>query len=135
VVAACYTVDTGYHRVLQGDGGSNNWLIGYFNDGVDKNCYYNGNFIYGDPTSTDWYYATLINISGSGAELRWNGDSVGSNVGTGGPGTILSLGSNAYTANNPGDTYIAELIVFDSTLSPANILIVEAYLRTKYGLS
>lgn len=45
----------------------------------------------------------------------------------------LTLGGLGYTFNYPLDGYISELLIYDSGLSNSDILLVEAYLKAKWG--
>jgi hypothetical protein len=124
-------------RILSGNysGGayqdsSGNWLMGHwggraavahFNDWLANSSTTPAGF-----TETDWVMSTGIPYN-----YRYNGVLRGS---SGGTAVLPPIGINTYTGEQ-SDYQVAEVIIFDRTLSSSEIAQVEDYFDERYGLS
>ena len=118
---------SGNRRCVQGN--SNNWLIGPYGG---EHSLYNGAFIEGPTIVANEFVYCRVQGTVSGAEFWVNGSSQGSNGNTTAPGVLNLAYEGAY--NEPLNGHIAELIVYDSSISSADALLVENYIKAKYGL-
>lgn len=115
------------------DGVDSNWLSGFYSAGV-------GNTFHGawitprggsnDPiTSSNWIYAT-----DQQSLFRANG--VQMSNGTSGTTSTARLSINYGAQSSERSQWqVAEVIVYDTALNASNILKVEGYLATKYGIT
>ncbi len=120
--------DTGMHRAIQGTA---NWLVGPYSG---QYRYYAGNWVGAPPSAVQNQFVYQTAVQGSNAATNYvNGVSYGNLAGVTYPG-ILRLGSA--TGNPPypeplnGD--IAEVLAYNTPLTPAQRSSVEAYLALKW---
>lgn len=124
----------GRGRIL--DGVTSNWLDGFWNGGSGKS--YHDGWI--TPSDVD-YHGNYWVVSSS-QNSRYRSKSKNANSGnwynfTGGGGTSkqLSVNYGAYTTGNePSNWMITEIIVYNRTLSDAELTTMESYLATKFGI-
>jgi hypothetical protein len=111
-------------RIMTGT--DQNWLSGFWNGGTGI-AYHNG-WLTGQPDihGNNWIYSTDQN-----SLYRSNGITRGT-TGAGNP-SFARLSIN--NAGENSDWQVAEVIVYNSTLSLANYQAVEAYLAVKYGIA
>jgi hypothetical protein len=128
--------DVGRARIF--DGVTANWLSGFWNGGSGR-CYHDGWL-----TSDTIDYHGNYWVANTDQNSRYRSKSKNANSGnwynfTGGGGTSkqLSINYGSYTTGSSGETSIwmvAEVVVYNRTLSDAEITLVENYLTTKYGI-
>lgn len=126
----------GRGRIL--DGVTSNWLDGFWNGGSGKS--YHDGWI----TPTDIDYHGNYWVASSSQNSRYRSKSKNANNGnwynfTGGGGTSkqLSVNYGNYTSGSGGESsnwMIAEVIVYNRTLSDVELTTMESYLTTKYGI-
>ena len=124
-------------RIFLGATG-NNELHGYWN-GLKQAWFNNGwlTIVGGGVSSTEyeWSIVSATRITGGAFECRWNGTTIA--TGTTSAATNLSpLGINTGSVT-PGETstcQVAEVILYGSVLTTAQIVGIEEYLRQKWGL-
>ena len=120
------------------DGVTANWLSGFWNGGSGK-AYHDGWLT----ASTTDYHGNYW-VANTDQNSRYRSKSKNANGGnwynfTGGGGTSkqLSINYGNYTANGANESsfwMVAEILVYNRTLSDAEIILVENYLTTKYGI-
>lgn len=117
--------DGAKERIFTGNG--NNWLSGFWNGGSGK-AYHEGWLTQysSDIHGYNWVYSTDQN-----SLYRSNGVERGNSGGS--ASTNLSILYGTYD-NEASPWQCAEVIVYGSTLNSTQILSVESYLKTKYGL-
>lgn len=124
-----YSANTlgGGKRVIQG---SNNWLIGPYS-GVYN--YYNGGFASNAVSAiVNQFVVETIRATG-GATDHWTNGVLRNSGGAGGfPGTI-GLGASGASGER-SDSDVAEIIIYNTSLSETDRKKVEAYLAQKYSL-
>lgn len=115
------------------DGVNSNWLSGFYSGGQGNT--YHGNWITPFPgsnnpiTNGNWMYGT-----DQQSLFRANGAQMSN--GTAGSTTTNQLSINyGWAVVESSQWQVAEVIVYDTALSAANILKVEGYLATKYGIT
>lgn len=110
------------------DGVGNNWLSGFH--GGESGVAYHGGWTTTntsvDVHGNDWVFSTDQRVL-----YRSNGVTRGSNIG-GGTSTQLSVNWGVYTSSQASDWAIAEVIVYNRTLSSSEYTSVEDYLNKKY---
>ena len=111
---------------------SNSWMIGSYgwND-----CFHQagGSNIDGPATDGTCIYTSLVQVAGAnGTTWRRNGTLWGT-VTTGTAPGQLWLGYGGATRNPLGGA-IMEIIIYNTNLSGADVLSVESYIKTKWGL-
>lgn len=111
-------------RIFNGSG--NNWLSGFW-DGAAGVAFHEG-WLTGtsDIHGTNWVYSTDQN-----SLYRSNGVLRGSSGGS--ASTRLTINAGNFSSEL-SDWQVAEVIVYNTTLSSTDYLAVESYLKTKYGL-
>lgn len=84
-----------------------------------------------------WYYASMT-FNGTNSIPRLNGTQyTAQNTGSGIPFSNWRLGSNYFAGGAGGNYwkgYIAEIIYYTTALASNDVVTVETYLKTKYGL-
>jgi hypothetical protein len=115
------------HRLLSG---SNNWLFGPHSGSTTL---YDGGFLLTSADLANGEFAVCSIILGSDVEIFINGASVGSKAHGGTTCGTLYLGALG-AFSEPANCDLAELIIYDNTVSGGDKAAVEAYLATKYGL-
>jgi hypothetical protein len=120
-------------RILSGF--ANNWLLGY-HGGLKTRAYFMGwvNFA-SAAADANWYiYSATIGGAGINSTFYENGSSIISNQGgVTGPNGLSLVGSAGTSEFSDAD--IAEVLVFNSTLSSGLRSAVERYLSNKYALT
>jgi len=112
------------NRIIQGK--TQNWLSGFWANNIHQ-AYHNGWVTAtGNGTNNNWQYTTDQNNL-----LRQNGTSYGTS-GAGSPSyDQICINDSGYESS---ECQIAELIVYNRTLSSPEYASVESYLSSKYGL-
>jgi hypothetical protein len=110
----------------------NNWLLGWW-DGAKRQAYYEGWVSSsGTPPADDNVYLYTGLGSGSQSFLYENGNLVFNNSnGLGGPNG-LAINAGAFLEVSTCD--VAEIIVYNQVLSTTNRVLVENYLKCKWGI-
>lgn len=118
---------------------ANNWLLGYW-QGAKNQAFYEGWVSpLSNPATDDspHYFTGIVRGQGLNSEVWADGVLVSANQnGVAGPnqlGINLSIQAGAYAAE-PSNCQVAEIIVYNEALSPSARQIVEAYLKTKWGI-
>lgn len=127
---------TGRGRIF--DGVTANWLSGFWNGGsgkafhdgwlTDSSTDYHGNYWVANTDQNSRYRSKSKNANGG----NWYNF-----TGGGGTSKRLSINYGNYTANGANESslwMVAEVVVYNRTLSDAEITLVENYLTTKYGI-
>lgn len=120
------------------DGVGSNWLSGFWNGGSGK-AYHDGWL-----TATNTDYHGNYWVANTDQNSRYRSKSKNANSGnwynfTGGGGTSrqLSINYGYFTTNGADESsywMVAEILVYDRTLSDNEITVVENYLTAKYGI-
>lgn len=116
----------GNHRAVQGN---NNWLIGPY--AANHSLYDNG-FIYGPAVVQNQWVRACVTCDGSTESLYMNGNLIGSNGSSAGPGPIILGAPGGY--NEPLGGEIAELIGYSAQLTALQRASVFGYLSSKWAL-
>ncbi len=112
---------------------SNNWLLGWWNNGVNG-AFYTGGFVPGvsGPDTNAHTYTAAIRGDGTGDTVSEAGR-IGSGVGFGPNGLALGGGYNPATPNTENSTGdVGELIVVKGSLAESDRAAIEAYLARKW---
>lgn len=128
IVYAPKTGTSAAYRALSG--GGNNWLVGPFNG---TNRYYNGGFIGSGAVSAGVFHYYTVAADGTGAAFYKDSALDGTNTGTLGPSTLY-LGYNP-TNQEPANSVICEVLVYNKRLADSDITTVQNYLASKYNLT
>ncbi len=109
-------------------GNDQNWLSGYWS-GYKYSAYHNGWLNTGVGVDSNWIYSTDQNNL-----YRGNGTTYATS-GAGSPSYArLCINNSAVVGGERSIGNVAEIIVYNSTLSSTDYLRVEDYIKTKYGL-
>lgn len=122
-----------HQRILAGL--NNNWLLGY-HGGKKQRAYFQGWVNTGSTDAdTNWnLYSTTIGGTGVNSNFYENGINLASNQGGIASPNGLSLNGHMGTSEL-SDADIAEVLVYNSTLSDLSRSIIERYLANKYALT
>jgi hypothetical protein len=118
---------------------ANNWLLGYWSGAKNQAFYQGWVSPQGKPATDDspHYFTGIVRGQGQNSEVWADGILVSANQnGVAGPnqlGINLSIQVGAYAAE-PSNCQVAEIIVYNEALSLRARQIVEAYLKTKWGI-
>lgn len=128
-------------RLIEGHSG--NYLLGY-HGGYQNGIYWNGSpseHNSGIATTTGVEYPHIFTYvredAGSTIDARVDGDALKTFTSTNsGSGIRLDISQGVYSSGDQSlDARVGELIIFSKELSDSEIMKVEAYLATKYGIS
>jgi len=129
LVVSKLTGSTGQKRMF--DGNTSRFLIG-LQLGANLIFYAGGEINYADAPPWPWRYYTGIFHGSSSSQYR-----NGTLLGNGNPGTWslddLMVGAGVF-GFEPWEGDIAELIIYDSSLSAGNLALLHSYIASKYGL-
>ena len=127
-----------YGRVFQSSVASTNQLHGYWNS-LKQPFYTNGWLTYPaagiSSQMEEWAIITETRISSGAFECRWNGGVVVQGTSSSANDLEgLAINGAGAQAGETSTCQIAEVILYDSVLTPAQIVGIEEYLRVKWGL-
>ena len=115
------------------DGLTINWLSGFHNGNAGV-AYHDG---WITPTTdyhgTNWVISTDQNSLYRSKSTAYNGGAYNQDTGGGGTSKQLTINYGGYSSE-ASDWMVAEVIVYNSTLSSADYNLVEQYLENKYGI-
>jgi len=122
-------------RIIQDS--TSNQLYGYWN-GKKQVFYINDNpsYLVGVSSDTSWDMFSVTRVSGGAYIFNWNGSllysssSSASNILT---NPVINQGNVA--GRETSDCQVAEILIYNSVLTPAQVATVEGYLKQKWGLS
>jgi hypothetical protein len=116
------------------DGLTQNWLSG-FHGGNAGVAYHDGWITpYTEYHGTNWVISTDQNSLYRSKSTAYNGGAYNQDTGGGGTNKQLTINYGIYASTEASDWMVAEVIVYNSTLSSADYNLVESYLENKYGI-
>ncbi len=133
VVLQNFGTGTDYHFVL--DGISNRVALVRLSGGSGWDLFAGSDGIISGYDDTSWHYISGV-VNGASSKLVMDGSvTSGLDTGTNSLGSTYVVGGFGPSLGALGmDGYIAEMIIYDTALSDANRVLVQNYLKSKYGL-
>ena len=118
-------VQDGSHNLFVGVGGDGHWDF-YAARGISNSA--GPTVVAGTPT------CLTIRYDGSTSSFRVNGVDHTGDSGSAQPPAALALGASGYVTNQPWGGDVAEVILYDGSVTDAQRASIESYLSTKWGL-